>query len=249
MPLRDHFRPPLSDIRRWDSLHGQWPAMIVQYLADRLPESYFAAPRVYLGTAVELDLATFAIDPRGAPCGGDPRNGEGGGVATAVWAPPAPSRVLVDLPDPDEYEVRVYDTREGRRLVAAIEIVSPANKDRPESRRAFVAKCAALIQARVSVTIIDLVTSRAANLYADLLEFLGDPAPLPTDDRRPPYAATCRPVDRKGEGRGRLLESWSHPLTLGQPLPTLPLWLAEDLALPLDLEPSYEQTCRVLRIP
>ena len=31
-------------------------------------------------------------------------------------------------------------------LVAAIEIVSPSNKDRPESRRAFVAKVAALLK-------------------------------------------------------------------------------------------------------
>jgi hypothetical protein len=33
-----------------------------------------------------------------------------------------------------------------------------------------------------------------------------------------------------------------------QPLPCLPLWLTEDLAVPLDLEASYEQTCRDLRI-
>jgi hypothetical protein len=31
--------------------------------------------------------------------------------------------------------------------------------------------------------------------------------------------------------------------------PTLPLWLAEDFSVPLDLEESYEETCRVLRIP
>jgi hypothetical protein len=32
------------------------------------------------------------------------------------------------------------------------------------------------------------------------------------------------------------------------PLPTLPLWLADDLAVPLELEASDEVTCRVLRI-
>src|SRR5437868_6748001 len=54
--------------------------------------------------------------------------------------------VETDLPAQDEYEVRVYDARRGRRLVAAIEIVSPANKDRPEHRAAFVAKCLTLLQ-------------------------------------------------------------------------------------------------------
>ena len=32
-------------------------------------------------------------------------------------------------------------------------------------------------------------------------------------------------------------------------LPTrLPVWLTEDLAMPLDLEASYEEACRVLKI-
>ena len=35
---------------------------------------------------------------------------------------------------------------------------------------------------------------------------------------------------------------------LGHPLPTLPLWLSEDLWVMLDLEPTYEDTCRVLHI-
>jgi hypothetical protein len=61
------------------------------------------------------------------------------------------------------YEVRVYDARHGRRLVAAIEIVSPSNKDRPESRRAFVAKVAARLQRDVSVSLVDVVTIRQFN--------------------------------------------------------------------------------------
>ena len=36
--------------------------------------------------------------------------------------------VVSDLPSMDQYEVRVYDTRSGRRLVAAVEIVSPAKQ-------------------------------------------------------------------------------------------------------------------------
>ena len=83
----------------------------------------------------------------------------------------------------DEYEVRVFDTKSGRRLVAAVEIVSPANKDRPEHRRAFVAKCAALIQNRVCVAIVDLVTTRTSNLYGELLELLGENDPSSPMDR------------------------------------------------------------------
>ena len=44
------------------------------------------------------------------------------------------------------------------------------------------------------------------------------------------------------------LEAWSHTLSVGQPLPTLPLWLREDLVMALDLEQSYEQACSDLWI-
>jgi Protein of unknown function (DUF4058) len=142
--------------------------------------------------------------------------------------------------------VRVYDTNSGRRLVAAVEIVSPANKDRPEHRRAFVARCAALLQSRVCVVIVDLVTTRNSNLYRDLLDLLGRVDPSLSDDALPLYAVACRPSKR---GDAWLLEAWAHPLAPGRPLPTLPLWLAEGLAVPLELEASYEETCRILRIP
>jgi Protein of unknown function (DUF4058) len=163
-----------------------------------------------------------------------------------LGAPPMPTlAIATDLPDQDEYEVRVYDTRRGRRLVAAIEIVSPANKDRPEHRRAFVVKCAALLRERACVAIVDLVTTCSANLYADLLELHGMADPLPSGGSPPLYAVSCR-WTRKEDAW--ILENWAHSLTLGEPLPTLPLWLAEDLAVPLELEPCYEETCRVLRI-
>src|SRR5206468_11229196 len=91
----------------------------------------------------------------------------------AVWAPPRPTlAVATDLPAQDVYEVLVYDEKRHCRLVAAVEIVSPANKDRPEHRRAFVAKCAGLLRERVSVVIVDVVTTRTPNLYVELLELL-----------------------------------------------------------------------------
>jgi hypothetical protein len=60
------------------------------------------------------------------------------------------------------------------------------------------------------------------------------------------YAAACRWAR---EGDARHLRAWTHPLVVGQPLPLLPLWLADNLAVPLELEATYEETCRILRIP
>jgi hypothetical protein len=245
MPLRDHFRPPLDTRRSWEELHGGWPMMLVAALSTRLPPRYVAGPRVHLGAFFEIDVASYEEeDEKPLPSEG---GAEGGGVATAVWAPPQPTlAVPTDLPDQDEYEVCVYDTKRQRRLVAAVEIVSPANKDRPEHRRLFVAKCAALLRQHVCVALVDLVTTRQFNLYGDLLQLIGQADPSLAPEPPPLYAAACR---WRRVGDSTRLETWAQALAVGQPLPTLPLWLSDDLAVPLELEASYEETCRILRIP
>lgn len=53
---------------------------------------------------------------------------------------------------------------------------------------------------------------------------------------------------RKPAKRRPRLDTWFYPLELGKPLPAIPLWLAENLVVRLDLEPTYEDTCRVLHI-
>jgi hypothetical protein len=166
-------------------------------------------------------------------------------------APSCPTLdVVTDLPAQDEYEVRVYDTERDQRLVAAIELVSPANKDRPEHRHAFVSKCAALLQHQVSVTIVDVVTTRAFNLYAELLDVIGQADPLLAVEPSSVYAVACRTTKHESEpGASWQFQTWLQPLQIGQPLPTLPLWLADNFSIPLNLEESYEETCKALRIP
>ncbi|QEL15992.1 DUF4058 family protein [Limnoglobus roseus] len=239
MPLRDHFRPPVDDQHSWEELHGQWPAVIVQQLRPHLPPGFIAGPRVHPGSQIEVDVATYEKD-NAPPFAADTSDGGG---AVAVWAEPTVEvEALLDF---DEYEVRVYDVQRGRRLVAAVEIVSPANKDRPESRRAFVAKCSALIQQGVAVSIVDLVTTKRFNLFLDLLETIGHTDPTLGDPPPPTYAASCRAVKR---GKKTLFQARSHHLELGRPLPTLPLWLDSERVVPLDLEASYEQACHDLWI-
>jgi hypothetical protein len=242
MPLRDHFRPPLDDVHSWDELHGLWPAVIVQRLVAVLPEPYFAAPSVHLGTLFEVDIGTFR-KPRAELGGGG--NGDGG-VALATYAPPRPTLTLEpELPNQDVYEVRIYDSRRHRQLVAAIEIVSPSNKDRPESRATFISKVATLIKHGICVSIVDVVSNIDFNLYAELLSFLKGADPALGDQAPPMYAVTLR--TRLANDR-RLMDMWYHRLSLGEPLPTLPIWLKENWAISLDLESSYEETCRTLRI-
>jgi Protein of unknown function (DUF4058) len=239
MPLRDHFRSPVNDAHSWDEVHGQWPGEIVRDLTNILPAGFRAAPRVHLGSAFEVDIGNYELDNRDADAPGH------GGVATQSALKPTYT-VEADLSDQDEYEVRIYDAEHGRQLVAAIEIVSPANKDRPQTRDLFAGKVAALLQQGVCVSIVDLVTVRRANVYADLLTLLGhiDPQLAPT----PPhlYAVSLR-TRKSRKGRPRL-DAWFYPMALGEPLPELPIWLNDDLRVSLPLESSYQETCRVLGI-
>lgn len=242
MPLRDHFRSPVDDVHSWDELHGGWPMMIVRSLMEILPEPYFAAPGVHLGSLYEIDVGT---NGEAEPHSGN-EGAKEGGVSVAAYAPPKPTLTLEpQLPHQDVYEVRIYDSRRNRRLVAAIEIVSPSNKARPETRGTFVSKVAALLQNNICVSIVYVVTTSYFNLYAELMSFLDGADPALGDEPQPVYAATVR---LRQEGRRRLLDSWYHPLAVGQPLPTLPIWLTETWAISLDLESSYEETCRTLRI-
>ena len=111
MPLRDHFRPPVSKKSSWEGFHAMWPASIVRNLRKLLPAGYVAEPRVHLGTQIS--------------------------AASALWAT---------------------------------------------------------------------------------------------------------------KGTRARLEAWSHTLVVGESMPTLPLWLAPERVVPLDLEPSYEQACHDLWI-
>src|SRR5439155_11337417 len=134
---------------------------------------------------------------------------------------------------PDLYEIQVFDDEQGPRLVAAVELVSPSNKDRDSHRRAFAVKCASYLHQGVSAMLVDVVTSRSGNLHAELLNVLqvgDDPSGLGSSDL---YAAAYRTVPADGQTR---LEYWAARLRVGAVLAVLPLWIAPDLCLPLDLE-------------
>src|SRR4051812_29976812 len=204
MPLRDHFHPPLTKRASWEGFHGQWPGMLVQHLDKKLPSRYAAEPRVHSGAQIEIDVATFET--------GDPDQPTAESSNGTAWEPSRPTVAIeTDLLSTDEYEVRVFDGDRGRRLVAAVEIVSPANKDRVEHRRAFVGKCEALLRKGVSVAIVDLVTSRHFNLYVELLELIGQRDPSMGSEPPAISAAACRWIER---GSKHVLETWSHVLRI-----------------------------------
>ena len=94
--------------------------------------------------------------------------------------------------------------------------------------------------------VLNAIDAGDPHAAAELLGLLdrSDPKLAPT----PPhlYAVTLR--SRKPPKRRPLLDVWLYPMVLGQPLPTLPIWLTPELRVMLPLEDSYEETCEVLGI-
>jgi hypothetical protein len=239
MPLLDHFNPPLNRTHPWRSFHGAWAAAMARLLNQGvLPAGYYAVPLADRTGPIEIDVA--ALREQGAPETGD------GAALPQTWTPPAPSlAIAVELPPADEVEVQIFADDGDPRLAAAVELVSPRNKDRPRARQAFAVKCVGYLQQGSSVAVVDTVTTRRADLNAAILSLLG----VEVSAAEPPpglSAVSYRAIGHEEETQQ--LQLWPAPLALGQPLPTLPLWIASDFSVPLDLEASYQATCSDLRI-
>jgi hypothetical protein len=245
MPLLDHFHAPLFPKRHWESFHSRWAGAISDALnATLLPKDYFAEIQSHVGSRVEIDVVTFHDDSADDR---DEHHPAEGGVATLrakPWAPPIPAMSMPAI-YPDSIEVLVYGMQSGSTVVAAVELVSPGNKDRPDTRKAFAAKCATYLQQGIGLMIIDVVTDRSANLHNELVELLdvGDKYELSDMEL---YAVAYRPIRRPTVER---TDAWVAPLAVGKPLPLLPLALDRQICIPLDLEPPYVEACQRSRLP
>jgi hypothetical protein len=232
MPLLDHFRPPLYPRYPWESFHTFWAVAIAERLNSMLPQRYLATVQTHLGSQVEADVAEWEGPSRGED---ELADGQGGGVAVQPWAPPVATFVMpADFPD--NFEVHVRDRLEDARLVAAVELVSPRNKDRPESRRAFGAKCAAYLQRGIGLVTLDIVTSRQFNLHNEMIGVMGLGDEFAMRAETTLYAVAYRPLRREEKNE---IDVWPVTLSLGNPLPLLPLALKGSQAIPLDLEAAY----------
>jgi hypothetical protein len=238
MPLLDHYHPPLSERRHWEAFHSRWASAIADALNDHhLPENLFAEPTVQVGGLAQIDVATFDGEPgshNGARATGTLP--DAARVQAPTWTIPA---VFADT-----FEVQVINTEGGPRLVAAIELVSPSNKDRPRTRRAFGVKCANYLCQGIPFIVVDVVTSRLANLHNEILDL------MQTADFRLPaevslYATSYRPLRREGREE---VDVWHAAVAVGGFLPSLPLHLGSDLVVDVDFEATYIETCQRLRL-
>lgn len=205
-----------------------------------MPEDYFAESEISLDPELEIDVAALA----------DTLSGQGRALLKTkrrTWTPSRPKfSMKVDFSHLEGCEVLVYQDLGGAELRGAIGLISPGNKDRTVSRRTFAAKGAGYLRRGIGLIIVDIVTSRSANLHKELVDAL-DVASTRAAWSAPSglYAVAYRPVTRR---KAPSVEVWPEALALGKSLPVLPLWLALDLCVPVRLDESYLATCQSLRI-
>jgi hypothetical protein len=238
MPLRDHFRPPVSQLLPWPTLHAGWAASLVENLNARwLPAGFVAGERSFSSKHPEIDIATCEMPSIIQPAGG---NGAATATAAAVYAVPEPDHtaMLRDevLPSTD---ILIHD--QYRTLVAVIELVSPSNKHRPRERSTFAAKIGSYLMSGVCVVLLDVVTAKRFNLHDSVCQILELADSMQMPGRPPTYAASYRPKTTDGD---LAVDIWTRELVVGEPVPTMPLRLTGDTFVPLELEETYTDACR-----
>ena len=233
MPLLDHFHPPLRSVLQWNAFHSAWLAALAGDLNTVLPRWFYAEPSARFG--IEVDVAAL-----------ERLNDAAADVepwSSSYTCPPATATVPFAVAT-DALEVFVYEGGAGElRLVGAVELVSPANKDRPDSRAAFVTKCREYLHRGLGLVVVDVVTDRRANLHNDLMAAIERPEQATPADL---YAVSYRPTGGNGHGR---LSLWPHPVAVGEPLPAeVPFWLWGGVCVPARLDATYEATLRQLKV-
>lgn len=226
MPLHDW-----RDDRGWDSVHLVWLAQLLDWVQPRLPPGY----RAYLGSVPALTVDT----PNGRP-----------DMSVRQWSPPAETAPAVPAPagaEPDAEAVATFTLDDQRavhidwhgQLIAAIEIVSPRNQDRPAARERYLGRYAGYLCRGVHLLLIDVLPRPAGFSFADALAAnLGLPQPACP----PPGAVSYRVGEPVPEGT--VLAFWSRPLQVGRPLPVIPLALDAQQKIMIDLEHTYREAAR-----
>ncbi|QDT39415.1 DUF4058 family protein [Stratiformator vulcanicus] len=229
--LLDHFSGPVAGRMQWNSFHSAWAVKIAFALNDELPDGWIASPHLRYGIEVDVGVQEDAEE--------GPEFREE--VSSAYTAP----QPTLTLPAPvltDSVEIWIEAIGYNPQIVGAIELVSPSNKRSKAGRTAFLSKCEALLSNGAGLMVVDVVTESKHSLHRELAERL-DPSSTAQCDQL--YACSYQPIER---GEEHAVQVWESCLRIGEPLPTMPLPLRVGPTMPVDLDATYRETCRELRI-
>jgi hypothetical protein len=229
MPVHDWTRVSAGTFH---DFHTAWIIHLKEALnGGLLPNGFYALSEQHAGPAI-ADVLTLH-----APSTTRDTFGEASGVAVL----PRPPRVgrKVELALRAIRKTLVIRHASGHRVVAMIEIVSPANKDRPKSVQDFGAKAYFALQSGCHLLIVDLFPPGPYDprgIADEIVDWLGrDDEDL---DPNKPLTLSSFVAD---PGRP---EMYVERIAVGDPLPEMPLFLDPDWHIATPLETTYEQAYR-----
>jgi len=224
MPIHDWTR---VDAGTFHDFHSGWIIHLRDALnTGLLPPGYYAMAEQHVGQIIP-DVLTLSHAPPSSP----ERPPEG--IVAVAERPPKTSVRM--MPDPNATYVRTRRTlairhTSGHRLVAMIEIVSPANKDRPATVRDFVDKAVSALQKEIHLLVIDLFPpspSDPDSMHGAIWDDLYG---------RPP---ADKPLTLASYTAGVMPQAYVEPVAVGIPLPDMPLFLSPEWYLLVPLEAPY----------
>jgi hypothetical protein len=237
MPLHDW---TCVDAGIFHAFHVGWIPEIQKALnGGLLPEGYYALAEQHAGRAIAdvLTLHTSPVLPEQMPARLPPLPVTGG-VALAAAPPRTRRRHTVDSIGVGRRRSLAIRHVSGHRLIALIEILSPANKDRPRSVADFAAKAASALELGVHLLLVDLFPPGPhdpSGMHGAILRELD-----PETSEEPYDVPADEPATLASYAAGPAVEIYLEHVAVGSPLPEMALFLHPDRYINVPLEPTYQ---------
>jgi Protein of unknown function (DUF4058) len=224
MPIHDWTRVEAGDFH---DFHQCWVVAIRTALnAGLLPPGYMAMAEQVTGRPIP-DVVTMQARA--------PKEGPEGGIAVATAPPSARLIAKIERVNYAKRADRVVIRRGRGKVVAIIEILSPGNKDSHNALRTFVEKAAGIINQGVNLLVVDLFPPTPRDpqgIHGAIWDYLGGEPFEPTPGQ-PLIAASYL--------AGDIPEAYVESLGIGDPLPSLPIFLSETRYIRAPLETTYQE--------
>lgn len=231
MPVHDWTR---VEAGIFHDFHVGWIPEIRKALnGGLLPEGYYALAEQHAGRAIADILTLHASSEGSGPLPFPPATG--GTIATD--APPRVRwRQTIESSLVARRRTVAIRHVSGHRLVALLEIISPANKDRPERVADFAAKVVAAVDHGVHVLVIDLLppgphdSNGIHGVIHQELEGSDEAYNLPA----------AEPLTLASYVAGPKVDVYLEHRAVGAALPEMPLFLRPDRYIYVPLESTYQ---------
>jgi hypothetical protein len=214
------------------AFHVAWIPLIQKQLNDGLlPEGYYALAEQHAGRTIP-DLLTLHASPEDL----DPRYPSlppaSGGTAVAVEPPQVRRRQTIEPLGLARRRSLAIRHVSGHRLVALLEILSPANKDRQSAVQDFATKVVSALDAGVHVMVVDLFPPGKFDpqgmhgVIRQRLDNWDEPYDLPAEE----------PLTLVSYAAGPQVEVYLEHIAVGNQVPAMPLFLRPDRYIKVPLE-------------